>query len=39
MLRRELKADAIARRQLQRRAGAPVVIDRTDGVYDVLPVT
>jgi hypothetical protein len=38
MLRRQLQADAITPRQLQRRAGAPGVIYRTDGVYDVLPV-
>jgi hypothetical protein len=39
MLSRQLQTDAIATRQLQRRACAPGVIDRTNGVNDVLPVT
>jgi hypothetical protein len=39
MLCRQLQTDAIATRQLQRRARATGVIDRTDGVNDVLPVT
>ena len=39
VLRRQLQADAVAPRELQWRKGAPVLIDRTDGVYDVLPVT
>jgi len=36
MFRRQLQADAVAPCELQRCAGAPGVIDRTDGVYDVL---
>lgn len=39
VLRRQLQADAVASRELQGREGAPVLIDRTDGVYDVLPMT
>jgi hypothetical protein len=39
MFCRQLKADAVATRELQWRAGTPGVIDRTDGVYDVLSVT
>jgi len=37
VFRRQLQADAVAPRELQWRACAPGVIDRTDGVYDVLP--
>jgi hypothetical protein len=39
MLYRQLQTDAIATRQLQRRARASGVIDRTNGVNDMLPVT
>lgn len=38
VLRCQLQADAVAPRELPWHAGAPGVIDRTDGVYDVLPV-
>ena len=38
MLCRQLQAEAIASRQLQRRIRAPGGIDRTNGVNDVLPV-
>ena len=38
VLRRQLQADAVATRELQRRARAVEVIDRTHGVDDVLPV-
>jgi len=39
MLRRKLQADSIAPRQLQWRARTTGVIDRTNGVNDMLPVT
>lgn len=39
VLRCQLQADAVASRELPWRKGAPGVIDWTDGVYDVLPVT
>ncbi len=38
MFCRQPQTDAIATRQLQRRVLAPGVIDRTNGVNDVLPV-
>ena len=38
MLCRQLQANAIATRQLKRRALALGVIDRSNGVNDVLPV-
>jgi hypothetical protein len=38
VLYRQLQADAVAPRELQWRTGASGVIDRTNGVYDVLPV-
>jgi hypothetical protein len=38
VLYRQLQADAVAPRELQGRTGASGVIDRTNGVYDVLPV-
>jgi hypothetical protein len=39
VLRRQLQADAVASCELQWREGAPVLINRTDGVYDMFPVT
>ena len=39
VLCRQLQADTIATRQLQRRAFATGVIDRTNRVNDMLPVT
>lgn len=38
VLRRQLQADPIATRELKWSTGGPGVIDRTDGMYDVLPV-